>query len=52
MEKQHLQRPTTLRIENELKIWLIREANKENRTISNLINTILKAHKEEKEKVQ
>jgi predicted DNA-binding protein len=46
MTVKQLTAPTTIRIEPEIKTWLLQESHRQNRTVSNLINTILKREKE------
>lgn len=46
MTVKQLTAPTTIRIEPEIKTWLLQKAHIDNRSLSNLINTILKKEKE------
>lgn len=45
----HMTKPTptigtSIRLESEIKRWLMREARKENRSVSNLVNLLLRLH--------
>lgn len=41
MTTKQLTAPTTIRIEPEIKVWLLQKAHKEKRSVGNLINYLL-----------
>jgi len=49
MTVKQLTAPTTIRIEPELKVWLLQKAHIEKRNLSNLINYLLDQSKQEEE---
>ena len=49
MTTKQLTAPTTIRIEPEIKTWLLQKAHVEKRNISNLINYLLEQSRQQEE---